>query len=148
MNNTQTMFGRAPIQVTGRNGETEQLHIRQLSIDEYPAYGDLLARSREYDLAGFYCGRDAAWAQTLQPESILEIIEKGDELNADFFGRWTRINEARMKRTNPRLFAELERRSNAALDNLARNLSDRSSPISPSGAESPSPKQEPTASPS
>ena len=45
------------------------------------------------------------WVEALAPESHELLIEEGERLNADFFGRWVARQMKRLERVNPR-FAE------------------------------------------
>ena len=70
--------------------------VRLLKIKEFPDYLRLV--DDEESLAEFLCGKESGWAQALSVEDILNICEKGHELNFKNACRWgqrrANLNEA------------------------------------------------------
>lgn len=70
--------------------------VRLLKIAEFPDY--LRFVDQEEKLAEFLCNKEEGWAQTLSVESLLEVCEKGHDLNFENACRWgqrrAKVNEA------------------------------------------------------
>lgn len=115
--------GGAELLVRRIDGGEETVRVRQLPLRLLPAYGD--AVQDENKLAELVCDRPEGWAETLTPDSLLDVVEAADELNRGPFFRW----------------AERRLRTNRGLAPLMRNLpaSARPAPASASGADTPQP---------
>jgi hypothetical protein len=85
-NKTVALFGGEPIDVTLRDGTTEQVFVHTLRVVEFPRVFNAL--DDEEKLAEIFCAKPDGWAATLSPKSHEAVIEKGNELNSDFFCRW------------------------------------------------------------
>jgi hypothetical protein len=86
-NKTVALFGGEPIEVTLRDGVIEKdVFVRTLRVVDFPRVFSAL--DDEEKLAEIFCGKPEGWAATLSPASHEAIIEKGNELNSDFFCRW------------------------------------------------------------
>lgn len=96
MNDIGTILGGEEIRVTTVDGKTETVKVRQLPLSAYPAY--LACQDDECVQVALLCDREPGWADTLTIESVEAILAKGDEINADFFGRWLRRRAARLDR--------------------------------------------------
>lgn len=66
------------------------------------AQGDDLATAR------IYLGDDAELAEKLTDDSLMDVLEKGDEINAPLFERWFRRTKAKAKRMGLDLDAEMQ----------------------------------------
>lgn len=90
------LTGGAPITVSHVDGTTETVTVRLLKIREFSDY--LRLTDQEEGLAAFLCGKDEAWTQMLSVDSLLDICDKGHELNFNNACRWgqrrANINEA------------------------------------------------------
>lgn len=90
------LTGGASLIVSHTDGTTETVTVRLLKIREFPDY--LRLTDQEEALAAFLCGKDEAWAQVLTVDSLLDICDKGHELNFSNACRWgqrrANINEA------------------------------------------------------
>lgn len=60
--------------------------VRTLKINELPRYFDLLETDEE--LAAFLTGKDSAFIASLEPASVLDIVEAGHDLNFQTAQRW------------------------------------------------------------
>lgn len=95
----ETLLGGSELTVTHLGGITEMVRVRQLPIRDYPRLLDLaLDEPRKVELL---CDRPEGWADRLTLESAEAVIEEGDRLNADFFGRWFRRRIALQERLMP-----------------------------------------------
>lgn len=78
------------------DGTGDTVTIRLLKIKEFPDY--LRYVDQEEKLAEFLCSKEEGWAASLTVESLLEICEKGHDLNFENACRWgqrrAKVNEA------------------------------------------------------
>ena len=88
--------GGVSVDLKKNDGSSESVNVRLLKIKEFPDYLRLV--DDEEVLAEFLCGKESGWAQTLAVEDILNICEKGHELNFKNACRWgqrrANLNEA------------------------------------------------------
>ena len=88
--------GGVSVSLKKNDGSSENVTVRLLKIKEFPDYLRLV--DDEESLAEFLCGKESGWAQTLSVEDILNICEKGHELNFKNACRWgqrrANLNEA------------------------------------------------------
>ncbi len=94
MTTFDTLIGGIKLTVTVAGAPTEVV-VKQLPVSLYPHY--LATMADECRQVELLCGQPEGWAESLSPESHEQIITTGDELNADFFGRWVARREARQK---------------------------------------------------
>lgn len=103
--------------------------VRQLPVKLFPAY--LATMNNETAQVELLCDKPAGWAESLTRESHEAIIEAGDKLNADFFGRWLERKKKRkallpkpeigevvsiidaLQKSNPGLLDELMKKASA-----------------------------------
>lgn len=78
--------GGTLISVRYRNGQTEQMKVRILPLRELPRLAACL--QNEAEMAEIYCDQPAHWADALTADSVFAIVDAGERLNADFFGRY------------------------------------------------------------
>ena len=90
------IVGGVPLDVELQDGSREAVTVRLLKIREFPDY--LRVVDDEGPLAEFLCGKPAGWAETLTISSLLDICDKGHEVNFKNACRWgerrARTNEA------------------------------------------------------
>lgn len=98
-NKLVSLTGASDYDAVKRDGTTEPVKIRQLPIKLLPKYAS--AQDDELQMAEVLCDKPAGWAETLSDGSIEQIIITGEEINADFFGRWAKRRLARLERLQP-----------------------------------------------
>jgi len=159
----ETMMGYAEVTVRIRQGattRTESVRVMQLEIEQYP---EMLKRfDDERAQIELYCQRlnnpaDApsekaggiwgpvptGWAKTLTPDSHDLVMETGERLNRDFFGRWVQRRMAKLEAMRPgvteRMFAVLAPGAKPSSDSGSRNApsSVRSLSLRPDGTVQP-----------
>ncbi len=81
-----TLLGAAEYTAIKRDGPSEPIKIKQLPVRSLPAYR--MALNNEVELVKLVTGKDDAFIDSLSNESFERIVEIGEELNRDFFGRW------------------------------------------------------------
>ena len=90
------LSGGAQLTVTHVDGSSETVTVRLLKIREFPEY--LRLTDQEEGLAAFLCDKDDSWAESLCVDSLLDVCDKGHELNFSNACRWgqrrANINEA------------------------------------------------------
>lgn len=84
--------GGEEIPVIFRTGVTARAKVRLLDIEHYLEFISLL--DQEERLAEFICGQPAGWARNVATASIIEICEKGQELNFAAARRWLARRQA------------------------------------------------------
>jgi hypothetical protein len=95
----ETLAGKSVATVTLLDGSRETVALRQLPLKEMEAL--LAAQGDETKLACLYTGRPESWFDGVSPEGQELIVQEGDRLNADFFGRWFRRRLDRQERLIP-----------------------------------------------
>lgn len=88
-----------PVLVHGLDGSTATVNVRTLRLKDFPAL--LSAQLDMPEQAEIYVGKERGWADKIADESILDVIEAGEKLNADFFGLWLQRLRAAQKRLVP-----------------------------------------------
>ena len=78
--------GGVSVSLKKNDGSSENVTVRLLKIKEFPDYLRLV--DDEEALAEFLCDKESGWTQTLSVEDILNICEKGHELNFKNACRW------------------------------------------------------------
>jgi len=101
----ETLRGAGEVRVKNSQGNVEHVLIRQLPLREMEAL--LAAQGDEVRLALLYTGRDQGWFDGLDPASQEAIVEEGDRINSDFFGRWFRRRIERQEKLMPGSRAKL-----------------------------------------
>lgn len=90
------LTGGTQLNVQHTDGSGETVTVRLLKIREFPEY--LRLTDQEEGLAAFLCGKETAWAESLCVDSLLDVCDKGHELNFSNACRWgqrrANINEA------------------------------------------------------
>ena len=90
------LTGGASVVLKKNDGSSESVTVRLLKIREFPDYLRLV--DDEEKLAEFLCDKPEGWAESLDVESLLDICDKGHELNFTNACRWgqrrAKLNEA------------------------------------------------------
>lgn len=123
----ETLMGGVEAAAQFRNGRAEKVWVRQLPIEDYPKLLGLMEdEQKQIELYVMSQEEGAAWrpvpagwAKTLTAQSHDELMEKAEELNRDFFGRWLRRRMGKMEAIRPGL-----------TDDLVRGLKGQGSPSS------------------
>ena len=89
-----TLMGGRPVDVVQRNGNKATVIVRQLGVEDYPAFYKAIQTSEIAQIA-ILCARDESWAKTLTPETQSEIVVAGRELNDRFFVPWVQREKER-----------------------------------------------------
>ena len=122
---TETLFGGKKHTVTKKDSTTEEIFIRQIGIEDCPAYLEL--QDNELAMIEFVCSKPSGWAKSLLPSVQEELIAECDRVNSDFFSRWAERQKSRAERLMPGI---VEKRINAL------SASPTTSPKPPSNAAS------------
>lgn len=85
--------------VTLWDGAVEKVDIRVLPVGEYETYARVM--EQEARAAELFTGKPEGWGDTLRPDSLGNLIEEGERINAGFFEPWFRRRVARMERFMP-----------------------------------------------
>jgi hypothetical protein len=101
----ETLMGGKDVTVTYQDGKTEAVRVRQLCIEDYPKL--LAAMQDEATQAELYCGKEVGWAKQLTTECHDLVMEEGERINADFFGRWVQRRMRKLKLLGPELTDKL-----------------------------------------
>ena len=80
------LTGGASVVLRKNDGSSERVNVRHLKIRECPDYLRLV--DDEGKLAEFLCEKPEGWAETLDVDSLLDICDKGHELNFSNACRW------------------------------------------------------------
>ena len=80
-------LGSVEIAARYLDGRTETVQVRILKIIAYPRFFSLL--TDEPRLAELLCDKPTGWADTLLPDSLMDVVEKGTELNFSPARRWS-----------------------------------------------------------
>ena len=78
--------GGVEISIIKLDGTAESVKIRLLKINQFSSY--LQAVESEEKTAELLCDKEPGWAETISTESLLDIIEKGHEINFPSVFRW------------------------------------------------------------
>lgn len=68
------------------DGTKEQVRIKLVPVKDYPKYAAVIMD--EGKMAEMFCDKPEGWSENLHPGSHADIIEKGEEINLSFFGRY------------------------------------------------------------
>lgn len=89
-------FGGVELNVAHLDGRCELVKVRLLPIALYPLFFSVL--NTELRLAELLCSQPEGWADSLHPEALMDIVEKGTDLNFTPARRWaerrTKLEEA------------------------------------------------------
>jgi len=82
----ETILGGRQVTVKNTAGVSSPVMVRALKIAELPNYFSKL--EREEELAAFVTGQDLEFIASLEPASVLDIVETAHELNFTTARRW------------------------------------------------------------
>lgn len=80
------VLGGQEIVINRIDGVSEKVFVRQLPFRLFPAL--MSAMDDEPAMVELFTDRAKGWSDTLSPESFEAVVETGEKVNADFFGRW------------------------------------------------------------
>jgi hypothetical protein len=132
-----TLLGGKKLTVTYLDGTSEEVVVRQVAISDLETYGELM--TNEPRMVEFLCRKPAGWVASLTRESAEEVVVCGDGINADFFARWHRRQQARSERLMPGVTERIQAEAARLMDAEVARLQG-SSLSSPSSAGLPSNK--------
>lgn len=93
---TIVALGGEEITVLHQDGQEETVKVRLFKLAEFPEYLRLL--ENEEALAEFACEKSAGWGASLDLDSLLDVVDKVQELNFSRARRWgerrAKTNEA------------------------------------------------------
>jgi hypothetical protein len=82
-----TIAGGVELEIAYQNnGSKETVKVRQIPISKIQDF--LMAMGNEAQTIELYCDKPKGWADTLSLESANMVLDKGQEINLDFFERW------------------------------------------------------------
>lgn len=84
-NPSEIIFGGRPVVVKTAAGD-ETVTVRTLKISELPKYFDLMEHDEQ--MAAFLTGKDDAFIAAIAPQSVLDIVEAGHDVNFTTAQRW------------------------------------------------------------
>lgn len=137
----QLVGHRVVSEVRFKDGRVESdVQVRELSIEEYPAYSEVMNVERK--AIELFCGKPEGWAVGLTAQSHQELITAGEEMNLPFFASWRARQEERLKRTDPERYALIQEQTKALMDQLraeqVKAMTDPAAPaLEPSSSGSP-----------
>ena len=87
MKNDQAIInGGENIEITLLTGEKETVKVKLLKISQFEEY--LRSIDNESAAAELLCGKEAGWGETVAPSSLMDIVEKGHDINFTNVCRW------------------------------------------------------------
>ena len=91
-------------------GQSETVKVRHVRVSQFGRYRYAILSGDEATAIELYCGKEPGWADTLTPDSVNAIADKGLDINYPFFSasfrRQMKWNEAQ----TPEATMELQRR--------------------------------------
>lgn len=96
MNNQTIINGGEEIEIALLDGTVETVKVQLLKISQFEEY--LRVVDKEARAAELLCSKPEGWSETLIPDSLLDIVEKGHDINFTTVYRWAErranVNEA------------------------------------------------------
>lgn len=86
MNSQIILNGGEEIEVTLLTGGKEAAKVQLLKIAQFEDY--LRVVDNEPRAAELLCGKEEGWGDTITPDSLLDIVEKGHDINFTSVYRW------------------------------------------------------------
>jgi len=83
-----TLNGGVELEVNRRDGMKELIKVRQIPISKIQPLSIAVGFGNMADAIELYCDKDKGWADGLEYDSALAIMEKGTEMNLPFFEAW------------------------------------------------------------
>lgn len=82
------LLGGVPMTAHFKDGTTEEVRVVEVDIDSMLTLLAVIKETRpRVDL---YCGKPKGWSEKLTTKSLIELLEKGKELNDPLFDAWYR----------------------------------------------------------
>lgn len=88
------VLGGEWVEVTFRDGTTERVWVRELTIRELMEGTIFTLVANEPALVEYYCARQEGWADTLVGASHSQIMEVGEKLNHPILAGWATRRKA------------------------------------------------------
>lgn len=110
--------GRVKFQVQLRNQDTEEVTVKKVSYRKMREFAQSMLDDSKHVLLGIEEKKDLKWVESLDDESMLELIEKVDEVNDPLFMKWYRREERRNAMLQGNSMAD------AVSDAVSRSLSE------------------------
>ncbi len=79
--------GGSPLLVKSQDGSEETVSVRVLKIAEFQEYFSLLAED-DTKLAAWAVGRPVEWVESLEDDSLFDLLEEVDRVNFTRAQRW------------------------------------------------------------
>jgi hypothetical protein len=96
MNDQTIINGGEELQIFLTDGSKETVRVKLLKVKKFEDY--LRAIENEEATAELLCGKDPGWAENVTASSLLDIVEKGHDINFTTVCRWAErranVNEA------------------------------------------------------
>ena len=97
MNPLNTLLAGKELTVDKSDGTSEEVKVIQFGVNLCQKYASIVQSADEAREIEFLCQKPEGWAASLKPASQEEILNTGNELNADFFARWLGRRSSREK---------------------------------------------------
>ncbi len=110
LNDTVTVLGGEEVEVTLRDGQTERVQVRQIPISLMGRFS--FALNNEAAAIELYCDKADGWADSLAPESVNAVADKGLEINLPFFSAWWKRQARWTEVTRHGEIAEMKKKLN------------------------------------
>ena len=107
MGELTTILGGEDISITLRDGTSENIKVRELPIKKLDEF--LRKIGDEDALVELYCDKETGWAANLTRESWEKVLEKGDEINLDFFTSRARKRLERHEKILPGFLEKIQK---------------------------------------
>jgi hypothetical protein len=85
-NNQAIINGGENLQITKFGGAVETVKVKLLKVSQFEDY--LKRADNEARLAELMCDKPEGWGDELIPDSLLDVVEKGQDLNFTAVFRW------------------------------------------------------------
>lgn len=87
--------GRVAFQVKLRDGETEEVTVKKVPYRKMREFAQSMLDDSKHILLGIEEKKDLKWVESLDDDSMHELIEKVDEVNDPLLMKWYRREERR-----------------------------------------------------
>lgn len=91
-------------------GQSETVKVRQVLVAHRTKYCHALILQDEATQLDVYVEKEPAWFETLTPQSIDAILDRGLEINLDFFGAWSKRQAKVRGQQQPDAITDLQRK--------------------------------------
>jgi hypothetical protein len=114
-----TLMGGKQLVAYHLDGTQEIVDLKQLPVRLLPQY--LATIDDEASRLEMILGKPAGWADTIKPDSHIELLEAGEGLNSDSFSAWLRRRVQRQEQLVPGSSGELGKQLLSASPTGSRN---------------------------